>query len=121
MEDAWDLEDEGADTSIDELEPVPPLFLAHFSTQHSSPDDGEDEMDSSSSIDMLATAHAYNARKVAAQEGEFESNSKPTPLDEDVVTGSLAATDGHGSESDSGAESDVDEAGSYTDNDDDDL
>ena len=119
VEGAWDSEDEGADTSIDEHELVPPVFLAHFSTEDSSPNDGEDEMDTDSSIDMLATARANDPITIAAREREFELNSKPTPVDEEVFPRSLAATAGHGSESDSGVESDVDEAGSYTDSEDD--
>jgi hypothetical protein len=118
VEGAWDSEDEGGDTSIDEHEPVPPYFLTHVSTEESSPNDSDEDMDTDSSVDMLATARVICPSMLSAQGREFEMNSKPRPM-EAVVTGSLAATAGDGSETDSGAESDVDEVDSYTDSDDD--
>jgi hypothetical protein len=119
VDEAWDSKDEVADTSADEHELVPPVYLAQFATEDSSPNDGDEEMDSDSSVDMLATARAIDPSRIAAQEREFALTRKPTPMDEEGITGSLAATAGEGSETDSGVESDVDEAGSSTDSDDD--
>jgi hypothetical protein len=119
LEGTWESSDDGVDTSIDKHEPIPPIFLTHFSTEESSPLHDLDDMDGDSSIDMLATARGVDASMVAVQEREFDLNRKPTPKEEEVVTGSLAATAGNGSETDSGVESDVDEVGSYMDSDDD--
>jgi hypothetical protein len=116
---AWDSEDEAADTSIDEHEPVPPIYLAQFSAEDSSPNDGDGEMDSDSSLDMPASARPVDPTRRAAREREFELVGRPTSMDEGVVATSLAATAGDGSDTDSGVESDVDEPGSYTDSDDD--
>jgi len=118
LEGKWESSDDGVDTSIDKHEPVPPVFPTHFSTEEFSPLHGLDDMDSDSSIDMLATACDVDASMVATQERGFDLNRKPTP-EEEVVAGSLAATAGDGSETDSGVESDVDEVGSYMDSDDD--
>jgi hypothetical protein len=119
LEGTWESSDDSDDTTIDKHEPVPPIFLTHFSTEESSPLDGLDDIDGDSSIDMLATTSGVDASMVAAQEREFQLNRKPTPKEEEVVAGSLAATAGDGSETDSGVESDVEEVGSYTDIDDD--
>jgi hypothetical protein len=119
LESAWESSDDGGDTSIDKHEPVPPIFLAHFSTEESSPLHGLDDTDGDSSIDMLAHTRGVDASVVAALERKFELNRKPTPKREEVVVGSLAAAAGDGSETDSGVESDVDEVGSYMDSDDD--
>jgi hypothetical protein len=119
LEGAWESSDDGVDTSIDRHEPVPPIFLTHFSTEESSPLHALDDMDGDSSIDMLATARGVDASVVAALEREFKLNRKPTPKGEEVAVGSLAATAGDESETDSGVESDVDEVGSYMDSDDD--
>jgi hypothetical protein len=119
LEGAWESSDDGVDTSIDKHEPVPPIFLTHFSTEESSPLHGLDDIDGDSSIDMLAPTRGVDASVVAALERESELNRKPTPKKEEAVAGSLAATAGNGSETDSGVESDVDEVGSYMDSDDD--
>jgi hypothetical protein len=119
VDEAWDSEDEVADASVDELELVPPVYLAQFATEDSSPNDGDEEMDTDSSVDMLATVCVIDPSRITAQEREFELARRPTVMDEEVATGSLAATAGEGSETDSGIESDVDEAGSSTDSDDD--
>jgi hypothetical protein len=119
LEGAWESSDDGVDTSIDKHELVPPIFLAHFSTEESSPLRGLDDIDGDSSIDMLATTRGVGTSVAAVLEREFELNRKPTTKGEEVVAGSLAATAGDGRETDSGVESDVDEVGSYMDSDDD--
>jgi len=117
-EGTWDSSDDSDDTTIDKHEPVPPIFLTHFSTE-SSPLHGLDDIDGGSSIDMLATTGGVDASMVTGQEREFQLNRKPTPKEEEVVAGSPTATAWDGSETDSGAESDVEEVGSYMDSDDD--
>lgn len=108
----WDSEDEEADSSIDKYASGPPVFLTRFSTEDSSASVGDD-----SSVDMLLTARAIDGSMKAVEQREL--NRKCTPMDEEAVAGSLAATAGDGSEIDSGVESDVDDAGSSTDGDDD--
>ena len=113
VEGAWGSDDEGADTSIDEHEQVGRLFPTDLSTEEWSRSKGEDDMETDSSIDMLASARQKHPSMIAAQEREFELNRQATLMDKAIVTGSLAATAGHGSDSDS------DETGSYMDSDDD--
>ena len=111
VEGAWDSEDGGADTSIDVHEAVGRHLLADLSTEEWSRNEGVDEMDTDSWIDMLASARQKHPSMIAAQEREFDFNCQPTRTDKAIVTGSLAATAGHGSDSD--------EIGSYMDSDDD--
>jgi hypothetical protein len=118
-EGAWESSDDSVDTSIDGHEPVHPTFLPPFSTDESSPLRGLDDIDDDSSTDMLTATRGVGASMVAVQERESELNIKPLTRKGEVVAGSLAATAGDGSETDSGAESDVDEVGSYMDSDDD--
>lgn len=91
---AWDSEDEAADTSIDEHEPVPLIYLAQFLAEDSSPNDGDGEMDSDSSLDMPASARPVDPTLRATRKREFELVGQPTSMDEAVVATSRAATAG---------------------------
>ncbi len=122
MDDATDSEDDGTDPSIDEYQPAPPMFLAHFSTEDFG-SNGEDGY-GPESIDMLANARAHHPSVVAGQEREFDINNKPTPMGSEFVEDSLAVTAGKNSAGSDASEgsvgSDSDEVDSDVDTDDDD-
>ena len=115
VESRWDCEDTEDDTWSDENEPVRQVFAAHCWTEDSSRSDGGVETDTDSSIDMLATARETHPTIIAAQEREFDLHSKPTPISEGAVTGSLAATAGSVGKGE--AAWGFDEAESYADSD----
>lgn len=93
-------EDESSDMGDEDIL-APPALLRYFSTETSSPNQGEGinqsgEENESESLDLLRPARVVDPQRVAAQEREYVIHQ---PGGANMIAGSLAATAGEGTRS----------------------